>query len=95
VSSGHYQGAELPTRTLFTPPSVNIPAQGMMAAEPDMAPRAAKSGSKVESAEIGDRKSTAHQTGVPSQESIEDMAKEVLDELKRRWSYELERRGIE
>jgi hypothetical protein len=95
IESGRFQGADLPKRTLFTPPSVNIPAAGIAAAPADMAPRAAMGGSSVETSEGSDRKATAHQTGVPSQESIEDMAREVLTELKRRWSYELERRGIE
>jgi hypothetical protein len=49
----------------------------------------------VERAEQEDRGTTAHQTGVPSQDNIDDIAYEVLNELKRRWGLELERRGLE
>lgn len=96
-SGGSYQGENISERTLFTPPAPQLGGPvGLEAA--GLAPRAAmpsSSGGTVERAEGADRKMLAHQTGVPSQENIEDMAREVLAELKRRWSYELERRGIE
>ncbi len=90
--------------TLYSPPkppSLPTPetfGPGTAQAEA-VAPRAARtqdsSGGMVERAEAEDRTGMAHQSGVPSQENIEDIAYEVLSELKRRWSYELERRGTE
>jgi hypothetical protein len=32
---------------------------------------------------------------MPTQQHIEDLAQEVLETLKRKWAYELERRGVE
>jgi hypothetical protein len=90
---------------LYSPPTPpSLPAAetfGPGGTKPDaaVAPRAARtqdtSGGMVERAEAEDRTGMAHQSGVPSQENIEDIAYEVLSELKRRWGNELERRGTE
>ena len=96
------QGQAISSRTLFEPPTWKGTIDGTAGGQKShggMAPRAAKdlgsSGGTIDKGESADRKLLAHQTGVPSQEDIEDMAREVLTELKRQWSNELERRGIE
>ena len=98
VEAGRVQGQQVARRELFTPPTPHFGNTGPGGSGDAPMARAAKdssSGGQVERAEPFDRKMLAHQSGVPSQENIEDMAREVLAELKLRWQYELERRGIE
>jgi hypothetical protein len=93
IARGEYQGGVLSKkRELYVPPPPTVsPAKASA-----VAPRAAMAGGgSVDTGESPDRGAAAHQTGVPSLESIEDTAREVLSEIKRRWGYELERRGIE
>lgn len=91
------QGQKLSDRALFTPPSYTVDgtAGGQQGTASPLAAKGSPSGGSIEKGESGDRKGLAHQTGVPSQDDIEDIAREVLSELRRRWSYEIERRGME
>lgn len=98
-SSRGYGSMGSAPRELFKPFSAPAPASKPYADASDgsnVAPRASMGSSPQENrAERMEAHTAERQADQPSRENIEDMALEVLAELKRRWSYELERRGTE